>query len=368
MRGLRRLHFTLSPDDFARAITALEIAGATDEGAFYAVLRTLWCKNRQEVALFELAFVEWLLLLRDPHQNGAVRETFLSGIARRRRQEGMLTNPSWFMGGDEHEQDDELHVALAQGASQREFLENRRLDRLTDEEMHTLMALYRAKRPLTMPTYVARPDLSGRVWNPGETMRRGREGSEWLRLYYDRPRAQPLALTVLLDMSGSMAGYQRPLLQFLHAMMRHERGLKVYAFSTRLTALTRALKHFHVDRALADVSSAALDRGGGTRIGESLQRLWQRERGLGISTRSTLVLVSDGLEEGDGELVARWSSRWQRYLHGRTYWWNPFAVLAPLSLSTPSARVLARHTHYAVVPNFKSLTVAWSHLDEARAL
>jgi uncharacterized protein with von Willebrand factor type A (vWA) domain len=368
LRGLRQLHFELSHDDLYSAIRALEITGATDAATFYQVLRTIWCKNRHDVALFELAFVEWLLLLRRPDGAQAVRETFLSGAARRRRQEGILTNPSWFMGTSGLGETEETDVLLMQGASQREFLDSRQLDRLTEEEMHVLMALYRPKRPLLMPSHLGRPDFKGRSWNPGETMRRGREGSEWVRLYYDRPRFEPLALTVLLDMSGSMAGYHRPFLQFLHAMMRHERGLNVYAFSTRLTSVTRALKHFHVDRALAEVSGLATDRGGGTRIGESLKVLWQQERGRGIASRSTLVVVSDGLEEGDGELLDRWSGRWQRYLHGRTHWWNPFEVLSPGALATPSARSLARHAHYAVVPTFKALVEAWSQLNGMGAL
>ncbi len=362
MRGLRQLGFDLGEEDLAQAVDALRLLHARDEKTVFDVLRILWCKNFAQGALFQFAFFEWVLLLRHSEPGQSVQETYLGDVARRRRQQGILTNPSWFMGNEPGVQEAGVDIPITRGASQREVVGNRRLERLTDEELRVLMALYRPKRPLTMASYLARPDLRGSRWNPHETMRRGREGSEWVHLYYDSARRQPMALTVLLDMSGSMAAYHRPLLQFLHAMMRHERRLAVYAFSTRLSILTPSLKHFHVDRALADVSDATPDRGGGTRIGASLRSLWERERGRGVSSRSSLVLVSDGFEEDDGDLD-RWAGRWQRYLSGRLYWWNPFEVKDPGRLSSPSMVALARHSVYATVPNFRSLTAAWAQLE-----
>ncbi len=368
MRGLRRLNFDLGLDDLQTAVIALEAVGSTRESTVRDVLRAVWCNKESDFHLFDLAFLEWLMLLRHPEPGVAVQETYLANIARRRRQQGGVFHPTWLQHQITSAGDSEASITVVQGATEREIFQSRRLDRLSDQEMQYLLWLYRPKRPLTRPSYLPRAADRGREWSPGETMRRGREGSEWVRLYYYRTQSQPMELTLLLDMSGSTVGYHRALLQFAHAMMRHERGLKVYAFSTRIAVLTRALRHFHIDRALAEASDLTPYRGGGTRIAHSLQELWERERGRGVSVRSTLVLISDGLEDGTGEPVDRWIERWERYLNGRVHWWNPFAVRDPQNLRAPSAAALARHTHYRCVPNFQALTEAWSALDMARAL
>lgn len=371
LRGLRKLGFDLGPDDLVWATRALESIDVRDQRRFYQALKCVWCRNFAESTLFEYAFFEWLVLLGHPEPGAAVQETYLTSAAKRHRQEGVLAHPSWYPDGSPATPPASLELRLLAGSSRQEVLAHKPLDRLTEDEIELLTRLYRPKRPLTRSSYLPRPGLSGRSWNPQETMRSGREGSEWLRLYYDNRPLEPLSLTVLLDMSGSMAGHHRPLLQFLHAMMRHQRHLSVYAFSTRLTRVTESLKMFHIDRALTDISDRTPDRGGGTRIGASLKTLWERERGRGVTNRSTLVLVSDGFEAGDENTdneLGRWLERWQRTLSGRVHWWNPLGIRDPGSQTTPSIAALASHTMYASVPNFKALEEAWLKLDCPSAL
>lgn len=367
MRGLRRLNFPLGTRELSVAIQALEAVDVRDEDEVRRVLELVWCKSVHDIFWFRLAFKQWTLLARRPDLAGVPVETYLASLARQRRQDGTLSNPSWLPAGADVESLPS-GIPISHGASRREILSQMRLERLTDEEMGWLMALYRPRRPLTMASYLGTPALRGRTWSPQETMRQGREGSEWIRLYFERHRPQPLALTVLLDLSGSMASFQRPMLQFMHGMMRHERGLCVYGFSTRLTPLTAALKRFHVDRALAEISFSTPDRGGGTRIGQSLETLWRQHRGHGISARSTIVLISDGFEEGDGRSLDRWAGRLARYTSGRLLWWNPLGAPDPQELATPSVVALAAHSLYTAIPDFRTLARAWAALDRQPAL
>ena len=365
MRALRRLHFPLGTRDLLLAVQALEITGAHNEAAMQAVLEAVWCKGVEDIAWFRLAFRQWAMLARRP--GGAPVETYMASLARQRRTDGAATHPSW-LAGDAGTTRGAADISLAHGASRREVLSHERLERLTDDELAWLMALYRPRTPLMMPSYLGKPGVDGHVWSPQHTVRYGREGSEWMRLYFERPRPEPLLLTVLLDMSGSMAVFQRPLLLFLHAMMRHQRGLAVYGFSTRLTRLTEALRRFHVDRALSEIAASVPDRGGGTRIADSLELLWRRERGRGISPRSTVVLVSDGFEAGDGTLTAQWAGRLAQFTGGRLYWWSPLTIENPRGLKTPSSAALARHSIYAAIPHFEALVQAWAKLDRQPAL
>lgn len=368
--GLRLLGFDVTMDDWRLAVIALASVDWRDEIAVEHALQALWCRSRQQVSLFSAAFRIWRDLLRRPeHLPAVAHETYLAQIARRRRQENLTAAPPWLMtphrrAASAPTESLDQPLLFARGASRAERMAYQRLDRLSDEEMAALLAWYRPRRPLSVPSYLPKASVRGRDWNPNETIRRGRAGSEWVALYFDKPRLEPMPVTILLDMSGSMAGYHRPLLQFAHAMLRHERRLTVYAFSTRLTEVTRALRLMHVDQALAEVSALTPDRGGGTRLAESLERLWRHHRGHGVGSRSRLVLVTDGMEAA-GEPLALWLSRWQAFLHGRLWWWNPFHT-DWRRIETRSLQLLARHSQMAEVSTFEQLNQAWENLDGGR--
>ena len=76
------------------------------------------------------------------------------------------------------------------------------------------------------------------------------------------------------------------------------------------------------DRALKEAAAAVVDWGGGTRIGESLHRFnydWGR-RVLGRG--AVVLLISDGWERGDPELLEREMARLHRTCQ-RLIWLNP---------------------------------------------
>jgi hypothetical protein len=127
---------------------------------------------------------------------------------------------------------------------------------------------------------------------------------------------------LLLDVSGSMAPYARPLVQFAHAVVLSGGRAEVFCFGTRLTRISRALRMRDPAKALAAVGKAVGDWEGGTRIGDSLGDLLD-----GWSSRSSLrgavvVLCSDGLERGDPEVLRRHMARLHRLAH-KVVWVNP---------------------------------------------
>jgi uncharacterized protein with von Willebrand factor type A (vWA) domain len=129
---------------------------------------------------------------------------------------------------------------------------------------------------------------------------------------------------LLLDVSGSMAAYSRPLVQFAFAAMAAGGRVEVFCFGTRLTRVTPALRGRNPDRALRDVARAVSDWEGGTRIGSSLKELldrWGQRSGL---RGAVVVLCSDGLERGDPELLRAQMARLSRLAH-RVVWVNPLS-------------------------------------------
>jgi uncharacterized protein with von Willebrand factor type A (vWA) domain len=123
-----------------------------------------------------------------------------------------------------------------------------------------------------------------------------------------------------------MSQYSRMVLHFLHAVAnRKGQGwarVQGFTFGTRLTNITRHLRHRDVDAALKSAGAEAQDWSGGTRIGaclHSFNRDWSR-RVLGQG--AVVLLITDGLDRDDSGQLAREMER----LHlsaRRLIWLNP---------------------------------------------
>lgn len=158
----------------------------------------------------------------------------------------------------------------------------------------------------------------------GEPVRREwREPSERLR-----------RLVVLLDVSGSMEPYARAFLRFMHAAMVGRQRVEAFTLGTRLTRITRELSHRDPDKALSRTSLHVADWSGGTRIGECLRSFNDRWGVRGTARGAIVVVLSDGWDRGNPEMLAEQMRRLQRVAH-RVVWVNPLKV-------TPGYAPLAR--------------------------
>lgn len=148
-------------------------------------------------------------------------------------------------------------------------------------------------------------------------------GGEPIVLHHRRATTVRRPLVILVDVSGSMAPYADALLRLAHAVVRDSRGagrVEVFGFGTRLTRLTPDLRGHDVERAVARAMARIDDWHGGTRLGESLRTFHDR---WGTTARSGVVVVlSDGWDRGDPDLVAAGMARLQRTAR-RVIWANP---------------------------------------------
>lgn len=151
-----------------------------------------------------------------------------------------------------------------------------------------------------------------------------RNGGEIIHLRWRRRNTKPRPLVVICDISGSMDAYSRLFLHFIHSLSQDVHHVEAFAFGTRLTRLTPALRHNDVDTAVDKISHLVYDWSGGTRIGESLRSFnyqWSR-RVLGWG--ATVIIISDGWERGDLDLLQKEMDRLRRSVH-RLLWLNPLA-------------------------------------------
>jgi uncharacterized protein with von Willebrand factor type A (vWA) domain len=151
-----------------------------------------------------------------------------------------------------------------------------------------------------------------------------RTGGEPLTRTWRAPSLRPRQLVLVCDVSGSMAPYARMLLQYLQACVTARRRVEAFAFGTRLTRITSELAGRDPDRALERASAAVLDIAGGTRIGAALAEL-NRAHGRRLGRGSLVVILSDGWDRGDPELLAAEMARLRRTAH-RLVWLNPLAA------------------------------------------
>jgi len=149
-----------------------------------------------------------------------------------------------------------------------------------------------------------------------------RRGGEVLSLPTRTRKRKQRDLVLLCDISGSMDRYSRLLLQFVHTV-RHSVGrVEAFVFGTRLTRITRQIRHRDIRESLDEVSASVADWAGGTRIGECL-RTFNLEWADRVLGRGAIVLIiSDGWDRGDIDLLATEMRRLQRGSY-RLIWLNP---------------------------------------------
>ena len=111
------------------------------------------------------------------------------------------------------------------------------------------------------------------------------------------------------------------LLHFIHTMAAGQ-PIEAFLFATRLTRITRQLRYRSIDQAITEVSRAVPDWAGGTRIGDAVKTFnyqWLRRT---LRGQAIVMIISDGWDRGEPELLAHETSRLQRSCH-RLIWLNP---------------------------------------------
>ncbi len=159
-------------------------------------------------------------------------------------------------------------------------------------------------------------------------------GGEPVELARRRRKQKPRRVVLICDISGSMDRYSRILLQFVHTMEQGLSRVEVFVFGTRLTRITRQLRVRNIDAALERVSKEVQDWAGGTRIGESLLTFNTRWARRVLGQGAIVLIISDGWDRGDVEVLRREMARLQR-MSFRLIWLNPL-------LGSPTYQPLTR--------------------------
>jgi uncharacterized protein with von Willebrand factor type A (vWA) domain len=310
------------PGRLQTACGALAEVPLRDQAAFRDSLRTCFVSRKEDLPVFEAAFdIFWSP--PDPRvQAGAIpgrsRALPLAPDRARAWLEALGMNRSQVP-----REDEDSTPADSSGYSAEELLRQKDFDDLTWSETEQVKRLLHQApwRVAERRTRRLRASRSGLVDLRRTARHSIRSSGELIRLLHRQPRLRRRPLVLLCDVSGSMERYSRLLLIFAHAIARRE-DVETFVFSTRLTRITRTLRRRDIDRALTEVGKTVHDFSGGTRIGQAIaefNRRWAR-RVLGHG--AVVIVVSDGWDRGDPDLLSAELERLQRMSH-RLIWLNP---------------------------------------------
>jgi uncharacterized protein len=331
-RTLRDNGFKIGLAETRDALTILTLPVATRPSALRSALRSLFCATHSDWAKFDEIFDAFWL------GRGRRRARTLSGSAAisaaplRRLAEASAAQEASGQPDHVERRDGSDEAASAdgrgrrEGASRRDNLARTDLRHIVDPadvaEAHALAGrLARVMRArLVRREHVRR---SGRRLDLRRTIHRNvSHGGTPIDLAWRRRKIRPLRLVVLLDASGSMNLYTAFFVRFLHGVVDAFHEAEAFVFHTRLAHISDSMRDRDVGRAVDRLSLIAQGIGGGTRIGESLATFnrWHARRV--INSRTAIMIMSDGYDTGEPELLASEMRRLRRRCR-RIVWLNP---------------------------------------------
>lgn len=357
-RTLRRAGFPLGTGQINEAIRAIETIGVARRDDLRSALFATLVTHPAQRPLFDQAFEAFW---RDP---GLFEKSLAALLPQTLIPPAELPSTpgarrvAEALRGQAQPRDGEaktiLELDARDTASTDDLLAAKDFEQMSGEETARAKAVL-ARMTWSLPERLTRrtePAQRGHAFDLRRTLRKSlKTGGNIVRLERRRRQTREPPLVVLCDISGSMSGYARMCLHFLHGLT-HTRRIRggathTFLFGTRLTNVTRALRLRDPDEALVKVAELTPDWDGGTRIAEALTRFnrdWSR-RVLGQG--AIVLLITDGLERDDTATLARAAGRLHRSAR-RVVWLNP----------------LLRYDAFA--PKAQGVKALLAHVDELR--
>jgi hypothetical protein len=360
-RLLRAAGLRIGSDRVVDCVKALDIAGASQfplrRDDWYWTMSAVLLSRQEQRPIFDQAFgIFW----RDPKLTEKMMQMLLPKAQGRAekpeaQQSQRLTDALF---SPQRERQERIEIEARLTFSPREILQRMDFDTMSAAELAAakqMIAELRLPLPL-IKTRRKRIQRNGRSIDVRATLRESlREGGEVIPLVRTAPRKLHPPLVVLCDISGSMNPYSRMFLHFLHAITNDRDRVTVFVFGTRLTNITRQLRHRDVDVAMARVAEAIKDWSGGTRIGASLREFnfkWARRT---LGQNACVLLVSDGLDREAGEGLGEEMERLSKSCRSLV-WLNPLLRYDRFEAKPAGVRAMLPHVDlFLPVHNLKSL-------------
>lgn len=334
-QALRERGLTVTPDQVSDMARAVSMVDASRRGQVYSALRSLAITDPDQRGPFDEEFARFFEGNLEPPSSAEQHSRTASTTAMK---------PVLQSGDAPAEQDVESHG----GASAIENITSRDFADMDEDQLTEARRLVMAM--MWQPT-----DVKTRRWvrhpsGPSPDLRRTLRGTvrpegDLMPIVKRQRRKRQRPLIIIADISGSMEKYADLFLVFAHAAQRRLEDVEVFTFSTELTRITDELRRRDTKTALSKVSASVHDWSGGTKIGDAFaewNRLWSRRLSRG---GPIALILSDGWDCGDPELLSREVARLARSVYG-VIWLNPLAARADYRPATRGMKAVLPHVDH----------------------
>ena len=334
-RRLKKKGLKITPGRVMDATRSLEVIDLSNRQDFSSALRTNLVSSREDLVVFDELFEQFFSLkpelpldLEAPAMEERVADEEME------EEDLRSTSQQWELSPAEEGDEEER---LPSGYSPKEALMVKEFGQFPPEDQEAL-----GRELLRLLSQIAsrvsrrrKPSSKGREIHFPRTMRKAvRYGGEILELVRRRRKIKPMKVIVICDVSGSMDASTRFILQFFFGLQKIFPRSETLVFSTRLTRITDILRQYRWAEALTAMGKRVQDWSGGTKIGQCLHVFNERYARTLAAQSAVVILISDGWDRGDAELLDGEMKRLKRKAR-RVIWMNPL-------LASPEYRPLCQ--------------------------
>ena len=327
-RLLRGAGIPVGPGKVLDAITAVKTLGVGRRQDFYWCMFALFVNREDQRALFDQAFhIFW----RNPRMMERMMSAMLPTIKVDREEEleemtrrlADATGSSNLVASSPQD-DEEIEFDASFTYSSKEVLQDMDFEDMSVEELNQAkLAIARLRLPIMkVPTRRFQSSLQGSQVDMRASLRASLRSSDSIELKFKKVQQRHPPLLILCDISGSMSRYSRMFLHFMHGITNDRDRIQAFVFGTRLTNITRHLRHRDVDVALDSVAESVDDWSGGTRIGACLKEFNNRWSRRVLGQGAITLIISDGLDRDNADDLAQQMDRLSKSTR-RLIWLNP---------------------------------------------
>ena len=317
---LRSHGIDLSLSDEIDALLALQLVDIRTEEQVFLALRTALKVKRRHWSIFNLIFdrmwrqAEGLAALPNPRENERKAAGRLP--CRIRLTERTPTK------GEVEESNDRNKAG---GYTPEEQMRHKTFDECTTEDFVAMQQLLDRLARMVKTRCSRRRVLKkrGDVVDLRHSFRGSLAvGGEMIELAKTTRAVELPHLVLLCDTSGSMDSHSRFLLMFALSLKKVAPRSETFAFNTRLTRLTHWLSPENITSTVEQLARGVEGWSGGTRIGACLLEFTDSWLTQTVCSDTTLIILSDGLDQGDPDLLKQAMVRLRRRAR-RIIWLNP---------------------------------------------